>query len=373
MKKIYLNLFKDVSILFSLVILSISLIVWIIQAVNYLDFVSEDGHNFFTYFKYTFFTFPKIINNIFMFTFFISFFYIIVTYENKNYWNIFWSNGIKKTTVTKVFLSISFFFLIINLIISVFINPNALNKARLFITSSKINLFSSIKQQTFNDVVSNFTIYISEKNSNNELVNIIIKEGNDSESETKTIYAKKGVAMEKNGIVDSIRLFNGSIIINRNNKITNFNFDTVNYDLSKYKSKTTSYLKVQELKSGYLFKCILKIKIDFFSDMKLDDRCKDEFFFQGFFELIKRIIKSFYLPAIAGILSFLLFCSQNQKNYVLKRNIIFLLGFLILIIYELSSSLDLNNIIYLYMYICIPIILFVFSILATHYLNRVKI
>ena len=373
MKKVYLNLLKDISVLFLLVILSISIIVWIIQAVKYLDFVSEDGHNFLTYFKYTFFTFPKIINNIFMFTFFISFFYIIVAYENKSYWNIFWSNGVKKIEVTKALLMISILFLIINLIISVIINPRALNKARLFINDSKINLFSSIKQQTFNDVVSNLTIYVSKKNSNNELINIIIKEADDSEFETKTIYAKKGIALNEDGIVNSIRLLNGSIIINRNDKITNFNFDTINYDLSKYKSKTTSYLKIQELRSSFLLKCILKIKVNYFSNLNLNSRCSEEFFFQGSFELIKRIVKSFYLPVIATILSILLFYSQNQKNYNLKKNLIFFSSFVVLIIYELSSSFDLSNNIYLYFYICLPIFMFIFAIAIIKYTNHNKV
>ena len=34
--------------------ISLTLIVWVIQAVNYLEFVSEDGHSFRVYFMYTF-------------------------------------------------------------------------------------------------------------------------------------------------------------------------------------------------------------------------------------------------------------------------------------------------------------------------------
>ena len=46
----------------STTIISLTLIVWVIQAVNYLDFVSEDGHSFKVYFMYSLLSLPKIFN-----------------------------------------------------------------------------------------------------------------------------------------------------------------------------------------------------------------------------------------------------------------------------------------------------------------------
>jgi hypothetical protein len=51
------------------------LIVWTMQAVNYFDFVSKDGHGLKVYFLYTFLNFPKIIHRIFHLYFFISILY----------------------------------------------------------------------------------------------------------------------------------------------------------------------------------------------------------------------------------------------------------------------------------------------------------
>ena len=45
-KLIFRNIFKDITAFFIITSLSLTLIVWVIQAVNYLDFVSEDGHSF---------------------------------------------------------------------------------------------------------------------------------------------------------------------------------------------------------------------------------------------------------------------------------------------------------------------------------------
>ena len=95
-KLIFKKFSADHAIFFLYIAISISLIVWVIQAVNFLDIVSEDGHSFRIYFLYTILNLPKIFSRILPFIFFISLFYIIVKYENNNELIIFWTTGIKK-------------------------------------------------------------------------------------------------------------------------------------------------------------------------------------------------------------------------------------------------------------------------------------
>ena len=83
-KLIYRKFAKDVFLFFLLVSISISLIVWVIQAVNFLDIVTEDGHGLKVYFLYTLLSLPKIFSKILPFIYFISLFYIILKYENDN-------------------------------------------------------------------------------------------------------------------------------------------------------------------------------------------------------------------------------------------------------------------------------------------------
>ena len=56
---IYRYFFKEFISLFALILISISVIVWIVQAVNYLDFVTEDGHAFSVYFTYSILNYTK--------------------------------------------------------------------------------------------------------------------------------------------------------------------------------------------------------------------------------------------------------------------------------------------------------------------------
>ena len=59
-KLIFKKITKDISLFFLITIVSISVIIWIIQAVNFLDLISEDGHGLKVYFLYTLFSLPKI-------------------------------------------------------------------------------------------------------------------------------------------------------------------------------------------------------------------------------------------------------------------------------------------------------------------------
>ena len=63
---------------------SIGIIVWVIQAVNYLDFMVEDGHSFQIYISYSILNFPKIYIDCFLCFFFISLIYNLIKYENNN-------------------------------------------------------------------------------------------------------------------------------------------------------------------------------------------------------------------------------------------------------------------------------------------------
>ena len=71
-KLIFKKFLKDLTSFLLLVSLSIGLIVWVVQAVNFLDFVSEDGHGFRVYFLYTLLNLPKILSRILPFIFFVS-------------------------------------------------------------------------------------------------------------------------------------------------------------------------------------------------------------------------------------------------------------------------------------------------------------
>ena len=143
-KLIFRKFLIDAFLSFLVLIFSFSIIVWVIQAVNYLDFVSEDGHGFKVYFLYTLFNFPKIFSKLFLISLFISLFYILLKYENENELSIYWSVGVSKINFINKILKFSILLLILQFILTAYISPKSQNVGKSFIRMSNIDFFPSL-------------------------------------------------------------------------------------------------------------------------------------------------------------------------------------------------------------------------------------
>ena len=84
-KLIFKKFFVDNTYFFLSAIVTLGLIVWVIQAVNYLDYVTEDGHGLGLYATYSILNLPKIFSRLTIFLFFISTFYILYKYNQDLY------------------------------------------------------------------------------------------------------------------------------------------------------------------------------------------------------------------------------------------------------------------------------------------------
>ena len=262
MKKIiFKNLLNEILIFFLVSILTLTLIIWVIQAVNYLDLVTEDGHSFKIYFLYSLLSLPKLLSRTFLFVFFLSVFYVIINYEEKGQLLIFWTHGVSKKEFVNRIIRFSSFFLIIQILISVFVVPFSQDKSRSFIRSSNLDFFPNlIKPNKFIDTVENLTIYIETKENNGLYKNIILKDKTNKEN-SQIIIAKSGSIILKDN--KKVLILNNGQMIQSNKKAqseknsTSFYFKETMFDLEKYSTKTTKYPKIQELETLKLFNCLI--------------------------------------------------------------------------------------------------------------------
>ena len=350
MKKLIFKKFaKDVFQFFLLVSISISLIVWVIQAVNFLDIVTEDGHGFKVYFLYTLLSLPKIFSKILPFIYFISLFYIILKYENENELIIFWTIGIKKIEFVNVLLKFSIFYLILQLLFTTYIVPTTLDKARSYIRGSNVDLFSSIIQEKkFIDVVKDLTIFVEEKNINGDLKNIFLKE-KIGENEYQTIIAKEG-KIKKYDIKTTLLLFDGKIINNKNKKINSFEFSKTEINLSKFTTKTTTHPKIQEIGTYDVLACIVRLKNFnnayisnvFITNKKLNN-CIPENLKDTFQEIFKRLVSPLYLLTLSLIACLIIIKSKDDYEYFKHKFGLFVLGVITIIISEISIKYSSAN------------------------------
>ena len=155
MKKIlFRKLLYDCLIFFTITLFSSSLIIWVFQAVNYLDIVIDDGRDYSVYLSYAALSFPKIASKILPFAFFFSFSYVIAKYELKNELLIYWNFGINKITFINFFLIFSLFLFFAQIILTALIVPKSQDLSRSFLRSSTINFYENfIKPKRFNDTI----------------------------------------------------------------------------------------------------------------------------------------------------------------------------------------------------------------------------
>ncbi|MDC3036291.1 LptF/LptG family permease [Candidatus Pelagibacter sp.] len=354
-KLIFRKFTQDTLIFFTTSLLVMGLIVWTLQAVNYFDFVTEDGHGLKIYFLYSILSFPKIIHRIFPFIFFITLFYVIISYEVRNELSIFWINGISKIVFVNRIILFSIFLMFFQILLGSYVSPTSQYKARNYLKNSNIDFFTSlIKEGKFINVVKDLTIFIEKKNKDGSYSDIFLDDS--TKKYSKMIYAKKGVLID-NKKEKIFRLTNGRVINNENSKINIFEFDQIDFNLQDFTSNTITVPKIQEISSIGLLSCFYNIKTVKFESF----RCEESLFKEIKQELLKRFYKPIYIPLITIFCCFLIISSKNKLNYKKNKNLIFVFTFFLVVISEASLRYSTFSNISFYLYLIIPWILILFS------------
>ena len=358
MKKIlFRKILTDCLIFFFISLLSTSLIVWVFQAVNFLDVMIEDGRSFIIYIYYTALNLPKIITKIFPFALFFSFFYVLSKYEINNELIILWNSGVNKIELVNFLFKVSLIFTIVQIVITTFIVPVTQKLSRTIIKTSEVDFIGSfIKEKKFNDTIKGLTLYTDKVEKNGELKKIYIKR-EFSSNKFQITYAKKGLFDQKGG-KNILVLFDGETINVQNDKISSFNFSKSDFNLSNLKTNTILTYKIQETQTYELLNCIKMLKK--LDTDRISHNCSKNNLENIFEELFKRSLLPFYIPVLILISCLVVIKSKEETNYLKLRTIVFLYGFITIIISESSLKFINNNLVSNYKVLIIPfVILFI--------------
>ena len=368
MKKIiFRKLLLDCLTFFFLALFGISLIIWVFQAVNFLDIMIEDGRNYNVYFNYTLLNFPKIISRILPFALFISFSYTFIKYEANNELIIFWNHGVSKISIINFFFWISILIMLVQILLMSVIVPKSQEMARSKLRSSNVDYFEGlIKPKKFNDTVKGLTIFAEDKNENGELKNIYIKKNN-YEKGFQITFAKKGV-FELKGNKRILVLYDGQTLNkNNNNNITNFDFSQSDFGLGDMDSHLVTHKKIQEQSTISLLTCMKSIfekkNYNIINCNKSNPR-------NIYKTIFKRLINPFYLPVLILISLLFILTSKENIKYNKYKYLIFLFGLGLIILSESSLGYISNNLNKNILILILPIILTLFIYLIfTHKLR----
>ena len=353
MKKIlFRKLMSDYLIFLSLALLSTGIVIWVFQAVNYLDIMIEDGRDYLVYVNFSLLNFPKILSKLFPFILFFTLFYVTSKYEQNNELMIFWNFGVHKIHIINFVFKISIFFMLFQIFLNSFVVPNSQDMARSFLRTSTVNFFGNfVKPQKFNDTIKGLTIYADNKDKNGNLDNLYLKkEINDQEFQVT--YAKKGEFKEI-GNTPVLVLYQGATITSKDNKITNISFSKSDFPLANLESNTTTYKKTQEISSTKLIRCVKNYYKFNKDDLKLKsgtiENCTTRNMNNIFKELYKRFVIPLYIPVLSLIPFLIIIISKENSKYQKLRIFTFLTGFFVIVFSEITirfiSNLTSQNII----------------------------
>ena len=380
MKKIlYRKFLSDCLIFFLISLISSSVIIWVFQAVNYLDIVIDDGRDYSVYLNYAILSFPKITSKILPFAFFFSFSYVIAKYELKNELLIYWNFGISKISFVNFFLLFSLILFFIQIFLTALIVPKSQNLARSIIRTSDYNFVDNfIKVKKFNAAVKDLTIYTESKDKNNNFNNIYIKKDTDKNNFQIT-YAKKGVFRNNNGVT-VLELYDGQNTNSFNNKITTFSFSKSEFNLSLFSTNTILVKKTQEHSTLELFECVINL-----TDEKIKNKniikqkvrnCEIKNLDNIVAELYKRLVVPLYIPALMLIALLLIIHSKEKINYSKYRVIVFLFGFFLIVFSESTLRFVSNSFYNNLTIILIPVLtilsLYFYFLYKFNFYNRIK-
>ena len=333
-KTIYKYIFYEFTRYFTVTLFALAAIVWSVQAVNFLDLVTEDGHAFNVYFLYSLLTLSKVLTKLIPFSFLISATLTILKLEKDNELIILWTSGLNKIFIVNLLFYISLLVMFIQLILTSTINPTLLSESRTLLKNSKLEFVSSMfKEKQFNDTVENLTVFIEKKTGDQSYENIFIRDEGAILSSVGTvsssIFAKSGyVSEDKKNLI----LFDGNIQnLDNYGKINMIKFETTYLNLGEISTKSISEPKMQETPTIQILLC-LQNKNTILHNCNPTKKTRMD----TKIEINKRFGMPCYIPLLALICSFLLESRRDRKIHNLNKYIYFFVGVIILVMAEIS-------------------------------------
>jgi lipopolysaccharide export system permease protein len=335
----------------------------------------EDGRDYLVYINYTLLNLPKIISRILPFALFFSFSYVLARYEGNNELIVFWNYGVEKIEVINFFVKFSIIIMILQIFLNSFIVPKTQDMARSFLRTSSVDFLDNfIKPKKFNDTIKGLTIYAEDKDKDGNLKNIYLKKVGDNKNQIT--FAKKGRFEIKKG-AKILVLIDGQTINEVNKKISNFSFLESDFNFIDLKTNTITTVKTQETSTIKLINCIKDLNTLNQKNSKDKNNiialnCSNRNINNVYTELYKRIIVPFYIPILMIISLLHIVRSKESINYFKYRVILFLIGFLLIILSESSLKIIEDDIISNIKFIVMPLIILAITYAFLFYNLRFK-
>ena len=351
-KAIYKYIFFEFTRHFAITLFALSAIVWTVQAVNFLDLVTEDGHAFTIYFLYSLLTLSKVLTKLIPFCFLIATIYTILKLEKDNELIVLWISGLNKIHIVNHLVRISLLIMFLQFVLTTVVNPSLLNLSRSLLKNSELQFVSSMfKEKQFNDAVEGLTVFMDKKTDNKIYKNIFIRDESAILSsvgtKSSTIFAKSGYLSEDE---KNLILLNGNIQrLNYEGEINIVKFKKTSFSLSGISTKSISQPKMQETSTIQILRCLQTKNV-----IKHNCNPTENTRMNTKIEINKRFGMPLFIPLIVLICCFLLESRRDKKIYYFNKYIYFFIGIVVLASAEITVRYSGNSWNYTAIYYLIP-------------------
>ena len=355
--RVYKYFFYEFIRYFTVILFALTAIIWTLQAVNFLDLVTQDGHAFKIYLFYSFLTVPKVFTKLIPFTFLLASVLTIIKFEKDNELIILWTSGLNKIHIVNLIFRISILIMFLQWIMAAIINPGTLNYSRAILKNSELQFVPSLlKEKQFNDTVKGLTIFVDKKNPDGSYQNIFIRdEGKvltQVSSGSSTIFSKSGYVTEDE---KNLVLLDGSIHkLEKGSNLDIIKFEKTFVNLSGMATKTISEPKVQETSTFEILNCMKGENIGTHNCEQTAKNLNDTKS-----EINRRLGMPIIIPLLALISSFLLKSRREGKiSGIVNKYLYFFIALTIIIGSEIAVRYSGISLKITLLYYFIPILLF---------------
>ena len=312
---------------FTIILFALTAVIWTIQAVNFLDLVTDDGHAFAVYLVYSFLIITKMLTKLIPFSFLIATILTISKLEKENELIILWTSGLNKIHVVNLIFRISLIVMLVQIFMSNIVTPETLNKSRKLLKHSELQFVPSLlKQKIFNDTVEGLTVFVEKKNIDGSYKNLFIRDDNNIltqvSSVSSTIFATSGI-VDKNK--KKLILNNGNIQrFDKDGSVSVIKFKKTELNLAGLSTKSISEPKIQETSTWNILLCLQDKVVDMHNCETEDGEKKDIKI-----EINKRFGMPLFIPLI-GLMCCFLLSSRKEKKLTKKIILLFILYLVLL-------------------------------------------
>ncbi len=255
MSRSTLYVIKEITSSFLLILIILTSIAWLTQALRHLDLFTSENIYLADYLYYIILLLPKISNITLPISLFISIMYSLNRMRGDSELLIFWSSGqSNRNFLLSPILIIASVIFIIQLILTIIIIPSTSLEIRNKISEIRSGgiEYGVLKEKKFINPVKNLTIFIQDIDNEN-FAGLMIQDEKNS-LKPITYIAENGI-FKKIENKSYLVLFNGfmQIFDKEDQDISEVEFESYELDLTPYYKIDEKYIDVQERSSFELF------------------------------------------------------------------------------------------------------------------------